>query len=180
MPRRIFVDTEWTAPPWSDHCALMWIGLADEAGGVWWGVSDAVPIDPPADAPLAGASRLIEPGVPRLSAAQLADGVRGFCGQVDEFWAWIPPLDRFAAWFRLGDDAAPALYARHRDVDLHMLQALVNPWPAGWPRQVHDLQAAATAAGVEPPPRAADHLHPRVHATWNRTLFQRIQAAGGA
>ena len=68
MPRRIFVDTEWTAPPWSDHCALMWIGLADEAGGVWWGVSDAVPVHPPADAPQAGASRLIGPGVPREAA----------------------------------------------------------------------------------------------------------------
>jgi len=136
MPRRIFVDTEWTAPPWSDHCALMWIGLAD--------------------------------------------GVRGCCGPVDEFCAWIPPLDRFAAWFRLSDAEAPALYARHRDVDLHMLQALVTPWPTGWPQQVHELQAAAIAAGVEPPPRAADHLHPRVHATWDRTLFQRIQAAGGA
>ncbi|MBP7668926.1 MAG: hypothetical protein KA774_18915 [Burkholderiaceae bacterium] len=44
---------------------------------------------------------------------------------------------------------------------------------------MHDLQAAAIAAGVEPPPRAANHLHPRVHASWNGSLFQRIQAAGG-
>jgi len=32
MKRRIFLDTEWTAPPWSERSELMWIGLADEEG----------------------------------------------------------------------------------------------------------------------------------------------------
>ena len=40
-----------------------------------------------------------------------------------------------------------------------------------------NLNAAAVAAGVELPPRAANHLHPRVHVEWNRRLFGRIAAA---
>lgn len=43
------------------------------------------------------------------------------------------------------------------------------PWSPG----------AALAAGVEIPPRAANHLHPQVHAEWNRTLFRRIEASRG-
>jgi hypothetical protein len=59
------------------------------------------------------------------------------------------------------------------------------PWserselPRGWPARLHDINAAALAAGVEIPPRAADHFHPRVHAEWNRELFERIRATGG-
>ena len=33
MKRRIFLDSEWTGPPWSNRSELMWIGLADEEGG---------------------------------------------------------------------------------------------------------------------------------------------------
>lgn len=42
MARRVFIDTEWTAPPWSDRAELMWIGLADEEGRSWYGISSEV------------------------------------------------------------------------------------------------------------------------------------------
>ena len=93
-----------------------------------------------------------------------------------KFWAWIPTIERFAQWFGLGEEAAE-LYAQCRDVDLRMLRALVRPWPNGWPDHVLDLNAAAVEAGVEVPPRAVNHLHPRVHAEWNRELFARIHAS---
>lgn len=178
MPRRIFVDTEWTAPPWSADAALMWVGLADEQGRSWYGISSEAEIDPARNAFVSGAFRLIDPDEPRLSRARLAEAVVAFCGEVDEFWAWVPTLASFAAFFRLGDEAA-ARYAACKDVDLQMLRALVVPWPAGWPTVLHDLQAAAVAAGVDIPPRAVNHLHPRVHAEWNRELFDRVRAAGG-
>ena len=44
MTRRIFLDTEWTAPPWSKRSELMWIGLADEEGRSWYGISSEVTI----------------------------------------------------------------------------------------------------------------------------------------
>jgi len=40
-----------------------------------------------------------------------------------------------------------------------------------------DLNAAAMAAGVEIPARAPNHLHPRMHAEWNRRLFEDIRAS---
>ncbi len=43
MTRRIFVDTEWTSPPWSGQAELMWIGLADEEGRSWSAASPAMP-----------------------------------------------------------------------------------------------------------------------------------------
>ena len=46
MSRRIFVDTEWTAPPWAPGCELLWLGLADEAGRSWYGVSSELQVDP--------------------------------------------------------------------------------------------------------------------------------------
>jgi hypothetical protein len=178
MTRRIFLDTEWTAPPWSERSELMWIGLADEYGRSWYGISSEVVIDPSTNDFISGAFRLITPEEPRLSRSQLVAAVADFCGEVDEFWAWIPTLDRFAEWFGLGDEAAE-LYAKCWDVDLQMLGALVNPWPANWPTRLLDLNAAATTAGVEIPPRAANHLHPRVHAEWNRQLFESIRASRG-
>ena len=75
------------------------------------------------------------------------------------------------------NDEASARYAQVRDVDLQMLRSLVQPWPAAWPSQLQDLQAAAAQAGVQLPARAANHLHPRVHAEWNRSLFDRLRAA---
>lgn len=177
MTRRIFLDTEWTAAPWSGRAELMWIGLADEAGRAWYGISSEVEIDPATHAFVAGAFRLITPDEPRLSRAQLAAAVVDFCGeQVDEFWVWIPTLESFAAWSGLGD-GAEAVYAQCRDIDLQMIRGLVSPWPAGWTERVHDLNAAAAAAGVDIPPRAENHLHPRVHAEWNRRLFELIRAS---
>ncbi len=176
MTRRIFLDTEWTAPPWSDQAALMWIGLADEQGRSWYGISSEVAIDPARNAFIAGVFRLISPDEPRWTQAQLAAAVVDFCGEVDEFWAWVPTVERFAAFFGLGDQAA-GLYEKYWNVDLQMLQGLVQPWPATWPGRLHDLNAAALAAGVDIPPGPANHLHPRVHAEWNRDLCLRIRAA---
>jgi len=178
MARRIFLDTEWTAAPWLARCELMWIGLADEEGRSWYGISSDVEIDPSTNDFISGVFRLITPDEPRLPRAQLSAAVVEFCGEVDEFWAWIPTLDRFAEWFGLGDEA-PEVFEKCRDVDLQMLRGLVNPWPTGWPTRLLDLNAAAAAAGVEIPPRAANHLHPRVHAEWNRRLFDLIRASPG-
>jgi len=176
MTRRIFLDTEWTAPPWTERCELMWIGLADEEGRSWHGISSEVVIDPSGNPFVSGAFGLIDRDEPRLSRSQLASAVLGFCAAVEEFWVWIPTLPSFTAWSGLGEGAANA-YARSRDVDLRMLQSLVDPWPAGWPDRLHDLNAAALAAGVPIPARAPNHLHPRVHAEWNRELFRQIRAA---
>lgn len=179
MTRRIFLDTEWTAPPWSDRCELLWIGLADEDGRSWYGISSEVEIDPSTNAFMSGVFRLITPTEPRMSRAQLATAVMDFCGEVDEFWAWIPTLERFAGFFGLGGDEASALFDKFWDVDLQMLRGLVRPWPAAWPDRLLDLNAAAAAAGVEIPARAANHLHPQVHAEWNRSLFDLIAASRG-
>lgn len=176
MTRRIFLDTEWTAPPWSTAADLMWIGLADEQGHSWYGISSDVAINPATNAFISGVFRLIAPDEPRMSRAQLAAEVVAFCGEVDEFWAWIPTVDSFATCFGLGDQAV-AVFKQYWDVDLQTLRGLVQPWPACWPSQLHDLHAAAVDAGVQLPARAANHLHPRVHAEWNRRLFARIRAA---
>jgi hypothetical protein len=177
MTRRIFVDTEWTAPPWSPQSRLMWIGLADEEGRSWYGISSEVDIDPSTNDFIAGAFRLVSPDEPRMSRRQLAAAVVEFCGAVDEFWAWVPSRESFVVQSGLGDEASD-VFDRCWDIDLQMLRALVNPWPPSWPTRLHDLHTAAAAAGVEIPARAANHLHPRVHAEWNRRLFERIRAAG--
>ncbi len=177
MIRRIFIDTEWNAAPWLPQCELMWIGLADETGRSWYGISSEVKIDPTTNDFVKGAFRMISPDEPRMSRAQLAAAVLDFCGEVDEFWAWVPTLDSFTAWSGLGDQA-PAVFDQIQDIDMQMLRDLVSPWPRGWPNDLHNLNTAAVAAGVEIPPRAANHLHPRVHAQWNQQLFERIRASG--
>ena len=178
VTRRIFLDTEWTAAPWLQRSELMWIGLADEQGRSWYGISSEVEIDPSTNDFVSGAFRLIAPGEPRLPNRDLAAAVIDFCGDVDEFWVWIPTMESFAEWSGLGETAAEA-YARCRDVVLQMVRSLVRPWPRGWPDSVCDLNAAAVQAGVDVPPRAVNHLHPRVHAEWNRELFGRIRASRG-
>jgi hypothetical protein len=176
MARRIFLDTEWTAAPWSKRSELMWIGLADEEGRSWYGISSEVEIDPSTNAFISGVFRLITQEEPRLSRAQLAEAVVDFCRDVNEFWAWIPTVESFAQSSDLGDEASE-VFKKCWDVDLKMLQALVSPWPVGWPNRLNDLNKAAVAAGVQTPPRAVNHLHPRVHAEWNRQLFNLIRAA---
>jgi len=176
MTRRIFLDTEWTGPPWLERSELMWIGLADEEGRSWYGISSEVEIDPPTNDFMSGVFRLITPDEPRLARAEIAAAVIDFCGDVEEFWAWVPTVEKFAEWFGLGEEAA-GLYAKCWDVDFQMVRSLVDPWPGGWPDGLLDLNAAAIAAGVEIPPRAVNHLHPRVHAEWNRGLFERIRAS---
>lgn len=174
MTRRIFLDTEWTGPPWSERSALMWIGLADEAGRSWYGISSEVAIDPSTNDFISGVFRLITPDEPRLANKELAAAIIDFCGDVDEFWAWIPTLEGFSEWSGLGE-AAAEVYTRYWDVDLQMVRSLVQPWPGGWPDHVLDLNAAAVEAGVAVPPRKVNHLHPRVHAEWNRELFECIR-----
>ena len=177
--RRVFVDTEWTAVPWSPASDLLWIGLADENGQSWCGLVSDAQIDPANERYVSDLLQLITPEVPRLTRTKLAAAVEAFCGDVDEFWAWIPTAESFAAWSRLGESACDT-YQRCRDIDLQMLRSLVNPWPTNWPNRIHDLNAAAVAAGVKLPPRAVNHLHPRVHAEWNQRLFGLIRSAGAA
>ena len=174
MTRRIFLDTEWTRPPWSNEAELMWIGLADEEGRSWYGISSEVDIDPSTNDFISGVFRWITPDEPRLTNREIAAAVMDFCGDVDEFWAWIPTIESFSEWSRLGEKAAE-VYANCRDVDLRMVRSLIQPWPEGWPDRLLDLNAAAVEAGVEVPPRAVNHLHPRVHAEWNRKLFDLIR-----
>lgn len=176
MTRRIFVDTEWTALPWSEESELMWIGLADEEGRAWYGISSEVEINPATNNFISGVFRLITPDEPRLTNAEIAAAVVSFCGDVEEFWAWIPTMERFAEWFGLGEEAAD-IYAKYWDWDLQMMHSLIQPWPKGWPDRLLNLNAAAVEAGVAIPSRAENHLHPRVHAEWNRELYRRISAA---
>lgn len=178
MSRRIFVDTEWTAVPWSSVTELLWIGLADENGRSWCALSSEAQVDPANEKYVSDLLRLITPDVPRLARIELSTAVQDFCGHVDEFWAWIPTPERFAEWSQLGD-AALEVFEKVRDIDLQMLRALVRPWPKAWPASLHDLNAAAAATGVEVPPRAVNYLHPRVHAEWNRQVYSLIYAANG-
>ena len=174
--RRIFVDTEWTAVPWSGDRELLWIGLADEDGRELCGINSDARVDPANERYVAALLDLATPDLPRLGRTELMSAVRSFCEGVDEFWAWIPTLESFAAWSKLGS-SAPAAYERCRQIDFQMLQALVRPWPDDWPNEVRDLNAASLAVGSSLPPRARNHLHPRVHAHWNRSLFSNIMAA---
>jgi hypothetical protein len=179
MTRRVFIDTEWNAPPWAGCAELMWIGLADDDGRSWYGISSEVDIDPSANPFVAGAFRLIDQDEPRMSREALATAVLDFCDGVDEFWAWVPSFESFSQYVQLGDRTASA-YRQWWDVDLQMLKGLLDPWPASWPTQLRDLNRAAVEAGVEIPPRAPNHLHPRVHAEWNRALFERLAASSRA
>ena len=177
--RRVFIDTEWTAVPWSSASDLLWVGLADEDGLSWCGLSSEARVDPANEKYVSDLLQLITPEVPRHTRTELSTAVQSFCGDVHEFWAWIPTPENFAAWSRLGD-AALDVYQRCRDIDLQMLRALVVPWPRTWPNSLQDLNAAAIAAGVRVPPRAANHLHPRVHAEWNSQLFSLVRAASSS
>ena len=75
---------------------------------------------------IAGAWKDIKPDDPRSTSAEIAAGPREFCGDGDEFWAWIRSMESFARWFDLGRDA-PDIYARYWDWDLQMLRSLVDP-----------------------------------------------------
>ncbi|MFM8881876.1 MAG: hypothetical protein ACKOGK_06475 [Betaproteobacteria bacterium] len=176
--RRILVDTEWTATPWSEHRDLLWIGLADSAGATFCGFNSDYQVHPSYAQYTEALLAIVTPDVPKLSRTVLASQVRQFCGESVEFWAWIPTLTSFSAWAKLGPEAA-SVYERCRDIDIQMLRSLIDPWPSGWTTSVQDLNAAATTAGVTPPERAKNHLHPLVHAQWNQKLFGLIEAAKG-
>lgn len=174
--RLVFVDTEWTAVPWSEHSDLLWVGLSDLRGESFCALASEPRVHPSNEKYVADLLCLIKSDVPRLSRQDLSAGVRAFCGDEVEFWAWIPTLESFAAWSKLGANA-PSIYEQCREIDLHMLQSLVTPWPKTWPSSLNDLNAVAVARGVSLPPRAPNHLHPRVHSKWNQQLFSLIQAA---
>ena len=178
MARRIFVDTEWTAVPWSATADLLWIGLADEDGQTWCALSSDAHVDSADKKYVSYLLRIITPDVPRLSRVEISKAVQAFCGHVDEFWAWIPSPESFVQWSKLGGDAME-VFTKIRDIDLQMLRSVVAPWPVTWPDSLQDLNAAATAAGVEVPPRAPNYLHPRVHADWNQKLYALINRTHG-
>ncbi len=175
MTRRIFVDAEWTVRPWSEGSELAWIGLADEAGRSWYAISSELNYDPYSDEITAPLFKIISRDEPRLTKVEMAAAIIDFCGNVDEFWAWVPSLKSFTKWSGLGDEAA-AVYAKWQDYDLQMLRSLVQPWPDNWPDRIHDLNAARIKAGASVPPQAVNYKHPQVHTEWNRELFRRIQA----
>jgi hypothetical protein len=153
MPRRIFIDTAWTAAPWSGRAELMWIGLADESGRSWHGISSEVVIDPSINTFVSRAFGLIERDEPRISRERLAAAVREFCGDVQEFWAWVSTLASFAEFSGLGEQALAA-YRKHWGVDLHMLKTFISPWPEGWPDRLCDLNAAAPGERLSARPRS--------------------------
>lgn len=126
MAHRIFLDTEWTAAPWLGGSDLMWIGLADEEGRSWYGISSEVEIDPTTNPFVSGAFRLIDRDEPRMSRQHLAQAVRNFCGDVDEFWAWVPTIESFAEYSQLGDQALD-VFQKYWDIYLQMLKALISP-----------------------------------------------------
>ena len=174
--RRVFLDTEWTDVPWSSSADLLWVGLSDEAGRKWCGICSEAKVDPVYEQYVAELMQLVGDDIPRLARDQLRAAVLEFCKEVTEFWSWIPTQESFAAWSKLGESAV-TVYGQCRDIDLQMLRSLVDPWPTGWPSEVNDLNQAATASGAVLPARAKNHLHPLVHAEWNRLLFSRIQHA---
>lgn len=176
MTRRIFFDTEWTAVPWSGCAELMWIGLADEHGGSCSAISADVDIDPATNDFVAGVWTYISPADRRIPSREILTGVIDFCGDIDEFWAWVPTLESVTEFCDLGHDA-PAICEQYWDWDLQLFRSLVDPWPDGWPELLCDLNAAAVESGVEIPPRRPDHLAPTVHAVWNADLFTLIATA---
>ena len=178
MPRRIFVDTEWTEVPWSPAADLLWIGLADERGQTRCALLPNAHIDPANQGYVSDLMRIITSDVPRLSRAEMSRSILEFCGQVDEFWAWIPTLESFAQWSKLGDNAIE-VFTTVKDIDLQMLKSIVVPWPLTWPDKIQDLNAAAAAVGLELPTRPPNFLHPRVHADWNQKLYALISRARG-
>lgn len=66
MTRRIFVDTEWTAVPWSCAVELLWIGLTDEDGRSWCALSSEARVDPANAKCVSDLLQPITPEVPRL------------------------------------------------------------------------------------------------------------------
>ena len=169
MTRRIFLDTEWTGPPWSKRSELIWIGLADEGGRSWYGISSEVDIDPSANDFISGVFRLITPDEPRLTNKGIAAAVIDFCGDVDEFWAWIPTMESFSEWSGLGKKPGSCTPSTGT-----WIFRWFNSSCSRWPDRLLDLNAATVEARGRGSPRTVNHLHPRVHAEWNRELFERL------
>ena len=109
MTRRIFLDTEWTKPPWSKQSELMWIGLADEEGRSWYGISSEVDIDPSTNDFISDVFRLITPDELRLTILNTGTN----CGF---------KLQLFGGLVRLANDDPTSTYAR--DFERNSLSSL--------------------------------------------------------
>ena len=174
--RRIFIDAEFKNLPWSGHSEMLWVGLADDEGNCWSGINADVAVDVHASDFTRRVVMLRMPeDEPRLNRTELDAAIRDFCGSPDEFWAWCPSVETLAIAFDLGEHA-PAARELYWGWDLQLLRRVVDPWPASWPTQLHDLNEAARAAGIRLPPNNSGH-HPRFDALWNRSVFRLLQAA---
>jgi hypothetical protein len=49
---------------------------------------------------------------PRMTRSELAENVVSFCGNVDEFWAWIPTFESFAQFFQVHAEWNRELFQR--------------------------------------------------------------------
>jgi len=171
--RRIFIDTEFKNLPWTGHSEMLWVGLADVEGNAWSAINADLAIDDHASEFTRDVVvPRMTPEEPRLRGHELSEAIRRFCGDVDEFWAWCPTVEVLAGLFGLGDAASDA-HRQYWDWDLQLLRRAVSPWPDGWPTRLHDLNAAARAAGVMPPTNESAH-HPRADALWNVRVFKLI------
>lgn len=174
--RRIFIDTEFKNLPWSGYSEMLWVGLADDESNSWSAINADVAVDGHAsDFTKSVVVPRMPDDEPRLHRTDLDAAIREFCGAPDEFWAWCPTVEDLASAFDLPDHA-PSVRERYWDWDLQLLRRVVDPWPALWPTQLLDLNAAARAAGIRLPPNGAGH-HPRFDALWNRSVFRLVQGA---
>lgn len=172
--RRIFVDTEFTALPWTGTSELLWVGLADEDGRQWSAVCADADLTRISDFSRTRVIPLMTQDEPRLDRPRLRDELDRFCGPVDEFWAWFPSLDDLV---RLGVEpaAAPEMLARYADWDYLLLIDLMGARASRWPAFCNDLHALARAAGITLPPNPRTH-HPAYDAAWGRAVYEAAMA----
>ncbi len=176
LVRRIFLDTEFTDLPWSGRSTLLWVGLADQSGRSWSAVNAEVTIE----SHLSEFVRnvivpMIPADEPRLGHSEMSRAIVDFCGEVDEFWAWCPTPEVLSDVFALGEEATTA-YDRYWDWDFQLLKRVVDPWPNGWPRELHDLNRVVRERGIEVPPN--EHAHrPRSDALWDLRVWELLDLA---
>ena len=170
--RRIFLDMEATDLPWTGRCQPFWVGLADEDGSSWSALIADAPLDLASDFVRSEILPLVPGDEPRLSGSELRDAVLGFCGDVDEFWAWCPSVEDIANGFGMGD-AADSIFEEFWDLDLQLFRQVVEPWPSSWPTELRDLGALVRSLDppIEPPPHDGPH-NPRYDALWNLRAWE--------
>lgn len=171
MPRRIFVDAEWTCLPWEAGHAPFWLGLADGEGRSWSGVLGWADLSSASEFTRTRVLPLLPDEAPRLSKAEASAAILEFCGDVDEFWAWCPTVEQLRDGFGLGPEA-DEYHARWWDLDLQTVKGIVDPWPTGWPTELDDLAALARRSGVQLPPSPGAQHDPRIDALWDREVHR--------